>query len=41
MDVRAPLPPLTEQTPTWDRAASLAREWGLDRLAQRLEELTA
>lgn len=37
MDARAPLPPLEEQEPTWERAAALAREWGLARLAARLE----
>jgi DNA polymerase-1 len=39
MDASAPLPPLTEQTPTWNKAAALAREWELGRLADRLEEL--
>jgi exodeoxyribonuclease III len=41
MDAAAPLPALDDQTPTWDRAAALAREWGLDRLADRLDELAA
>ena len=36
MDASAPLPSLRDQTPTWDKAASLAREWGLNRLAERL-----
>jgi DNA polymerase-1 len=40
MDAAAPLPPLDDQTPTWDRAAALAREWGLGRLAGRLEALS-
>ena len=36
MDAEAPLPPLDDQEPTWDRAAALADEWGLGRLAGRL-----
>jgi len=39
MDAKAPLPALADQTPTWDKAAALAREWGLARLADRLDEL--
>ena len=39
MDAAAPLPDLLDQTPTWDVAASLAREWELKRLADRLAEL--
>lgn len=39
MDAAAPLPPLRDQRPTWDKAASLASEWGLARLAERLEGL--
>ncbi len=39
MDATAPLPDLPDQTPTWDVAASLAREWELNRLANRLAEL--
>ena len=38
MDATAPLPLLDDQTPTWGRAASLARIWELNRLADRLEE---
>jgi DNA polymerase-1 len=41
MDASAPLPPLHDQTPTWDKASALAREWGLNRLADRLAELAA
>jgi exodeoxyribonuclease III len=41
MDAMAPLPALHDQTPTWNTAAELAREWELDRLARRLEEITA
>ena len=40
MDADAPLPPLDDQEPTWDRAARLAGEWGLGRLAGRLEALS-
>ena len=36
MDASAPLPPLDDQTPTWDAAAALAREWELNQLANRL-----
>jgi 5'-3' exonuclease len=39
MDASAPLPALPDQTPTWDAAAALAREWELNRLADRLAEL--
>ena len=39
MDKRAPLPSLRSQKPTWDKAAALAREWELNRLARRLDEL--
>ena len=37
MDAGAPLPPISDQTPTWGRAAGLARDWDLNRLADRLE----
>jgi len=39
MDASAPLPALRDQTPTWGKAATLAREWELNRLAERLDEL--
>jgi len=39
MDAAAPLPALDDQRPSWDSAAALARDWDLDRLAQRLDEL--
>ena len=39
MDATAPLPALDDQTPDWGGAAALAREWELNRLAQRLQEL--
>jgi len=41
MDADAPLPPLEDQEPTWDRAAALAGTWGLGRLAGRLEALSS
>jgi DNA polymerase-1 len=40
MDRDAPLPSLDDQEPTWATAAALAREWGLGRLAGRLEALS-
>ena len=39
MDKKAPLPSLRNGTPTWHKAAALAREWELNQLAGRLEEL--
>ena len=39
MNASAPLPALEDQTPTWRRAAALAHEWGLNRLADRLDDL--
>ena len=39
MDPGAPLPSLADQTPTFSRAAALAREWDLNRLAARLDDL--
>jgi DNA polymerase-1 len=41
MDASAPLPAIPNQNPTWTRAAALAREWELNRLGERLEELAA
>jgi exodeoxyribonuclease III len=41
MDAKAPLPALRDQTPTWDKAAALARSWELNQLADRLEKLAA
>jgi DNA polymerase-1 len=41
MDADAPLPRLEDQEPTWERAATLAAEWGLGRLAGRLEALSS
>jgi len=39
MNRKAPLPRLSDQKPTWRRAAALARAWQLEQLAARLEEL--
>jgi DNA polymerase-1 len=39
MNTKAPLPRLPDQTPTWDNAAALARDWELQQLADRLEKL--
>jgi exodeoxyribonuclease III len=41
MNRKAPLPSLQTQIPTWHKAAALAREWALNQLAHRLEELDA
>jgi DNA polymerase I len=40
MDAKAPLPALADQEPTWTSASNLARNWGLNQLADRLEEKT-
>jgi DNA polymerase-1 len=40
MDRSAPLPSLEDQTPTWAKAFALAKEWDLNRLAERLDALT-
>jgi DNA polymerase I len=39
MDAAAPLPVLADQTPDWEAAAALAREWELNNLALRLTGL--
>jgi len=41
MDASAPLPSLKDQTPTWAKASALARDWELNRLAERLGALGA
>jgi DNA polymerase-1 len=41
LDARASLPALRNQKPKWKEAAGLARGWGLDALAKRLEALAA
>ena len=38
LDRSAPLPPLDDQEPDWERAAKLSSEWGMGALAGRLEE---
>jgi DNA polymerase-1 len=40
MDASAPLPSLRSQKPTWSEGAKLAREWQLNRLADRLAQLS-
>jgi DNA polymerase I len=40
MDAAAPLPSLKAQKPTWSKAAALARDWDLNRLADRLDDLS-
>ena len=37
-DASAPLPSLSDQTPTWAEASLLAREWGMKALSERLGE---
>ncbi len=39
MNAKAPLPRITDQKPTWHKAAALARKWALQQLAERLERL--
>jgi DNA polymerase-1 len=39
MDKSAPLPPLRNSKPNWKGAAALARDWQLNRLAERLEAM--
>ena len=39
MDKTAPVPVLRNQKPTWERAAALAKEWRLNRLAERLQSM--
>jgi len=41
MDSAAPISDLADQTPDWAGAAALARDWELNQLARRLDELTA
>ena len=38
LQYHAPLPDLPDAEPNWERAAELARRWGLQRLAERLKE---
>jgi DNA polymerase-1 len=39
VDASAPLPPLADQNPTWAEASTLASDWGLNGLAERLAKL--
>jgi len=39
MDAKAPLPRVADQTPTFEKAAALAKAWDLNKLAERLTEL--
>jgi exodeoxyribonuclease III len=39
MDVKAPLPSLVNQDPRWSSASDFARDWGLNQLADRLDEI--
>jgi DNA polymerase I len=41
MDAAAPIPSVKAQKPTWSKAAALARDWGLNRLADRLDDLSS
>ena len=41
LDASAPLPSLDDRSPTWAEASSLARDWGLNALAERLAALAA
>ena len=41
MDKAAPVPALNDQVPTWARASALARDWELNRLADRLDALVS
>ncbi len=41
MNPKAPLPSLRDQKPTWKKAAALARDWELNNLADRLDEIEA
>jgi len=39
MDKTAPLSSLQDQTPSWAKASALAKDWELNRLAERLDAL--
>jgi DNA polymerase-1 len=39
MNRKVPVPHVADQTPTWAKAAVLARSWQLKQLAERLEEI--
>ena len=38
LDASAPIPVLTDQTPSWAKASALVSSWGIGQLAGRLEE---
>ena len=38
MDAKAPIPTLADQEPTWASASDFAHNWGLNQLADRLDE---
>jgi DNA polymerase-1 len=38
MDASAPLPPIDDQAPTWTDASRLLRGWGVNQLAERIEQ---
>jgi DNA polymerase I len=40
LDASAPLPPLEDQIPSWAEASSLASDWGLNALSERLAKLS-
>jgi exodeoxyribonuclease-3 len=40
MNTKAPLQAIGKQKPTWSKAAELARKWGLNDLARRIEEVS-
>jgi exodeoxyribonuclease-3 len=40
MDRKAPLPRLPDQSPTWEKASALARQWQLNALADRFAKMT-
>jgi DNA polymerase-1 len=39
MDAKAPLPSFADQRPTWVSASTFAHDWGLNQLADRLDEM--
>jgi DNA polymerase I len=39
MDAKAPLPSLVDRAPAWVSASTFVRDWGLNQLADRLDEM--
>jgi hypothetical protein len=39
MNAKAPLPSLADQEPRWNSASAFARDWGLNQLAGRFDEM--